>query len=350
MIAGRDDLVPKYLDALALELSWLEEPREVDTLYVGGGTPTRLSPEMLDRLCAEVLRWHPLAAGYEWTVEANPGDLDRDRLDVLLRWGVNRLSLGGQSFRVDKLKLLERSHAAADIQEAVEQARTREMQVALDLIFAAPGETLAQWKDDLSRAVQLEPDHISTYGLTYERGTRFWSRLQHGEIAAVGEELEREMYLTAIDTLADAGYEHYEISNFARFGMRSRHNEAYWLGREYYAAGPGAARYIAGVRQTNHRSTSTYLRRVLDGKSPVAETEHLNDEQRAREALVFGLRRIEGLEREEFSRRVGYDIDQLAGTTIHRFVKWGLLEDDGSRVRLTREGVLVSDSLWPDLL
>lgn len=350
LITGRDDLVEPYLAALATELSWLGTPQEVDTLYFGGGTPTYLAPEPLQRLCELALHWFPLATDYEWTTEANPADLDAERVQVLASQGVNRLSLGSQSFNARKLRTLERDHTATDIERAVTLSRQAAMSVSLDLIFGVPGETLADWRVDLERAIALDPTHISTYGLTFEKGTQFWNHREHGELIPIDEEVERDMYLTAIDRLADAGFEHYEISNFARPGQRSRHNETYWSGRGYFAAGPGAARYVDGRRQTNHRSTTTYLSRIERGESPVAEEERLDDQQRAREMLVFGLRRLEGVNREEFMARTGFALDALAGEQIARFVKDGLLRDNGERVQLTREGLLVSDSLWPDLL
>ncbi len=350
VVAERDDLVGSYLEALAAELSQLGTPREVDTLYFGGGTPSHLAPAELDRLCQLALQWHPLAVGYEWTVEANPADVNHERLAVLARHGVNRISLGAQSFRTEKLKLLERDHLAEEIIQASRLAREAGMQVALDLIFAAPGETLSQWQADLDEALSLDPEHLSTYGLTFEKGTPFWSRLARDELTTLPEELERDMYLAAIDRLTQAGWEHYEVSNFARPGRRSRHNEAYWSGQGYFAAGPGAARYVDGVRETNHRSTTTYLKRVLAGQSAVAEQECLDPPRRAREFLVFSLRRLEGVARDTFRESTGNSLDDLAGEAIARFVELGLLADDGQRVRLTREGLLVSDSLWPELL
>lgn len=350
LIADRRDLVGTYLEALATELSWLDEPREVDTLYFGGGTPTYLSPAQLSVLCESVIRWHPLAESYEWTVEANPGDLDEARIQLLSDYGVNRLSLGVQSFRAAKLKLLERDHDRKDIRRAIDLARSKGMDVSIDLIFASPGETLAQWEQDLDEAIALAPEHISTYGLTFEQGTTFWNRLEKNELTRVAEEWERDMYLAAIDRLIEVGFEHYEISNFAKPDRRSRHNQVYWSGDGYYAAGPGSARYIDGVRETNHRSTTTYLKRVLEGQSPVAEREQLDAEQRAREQLIFGLRRIEGIDRTTFQTRTGYEVDSLVGENLAEFVAAGLLADEGGTIRLTREGLLVSDSLWPELL
>jgi len=350
VVAGRHDLVEPLLDALAVELSWLGSPREVDTLYFGGGTPTFLTPDQLQRLARTVLNWHPLAPGYEWTIEANPADLDPRRIDTLAQLGVNRLSLGGQSFHDQKLQQLERDHRAAQIGQAARRARQAGMQVSLDLIFAVPGETLKQWESDLAQAITLQPQHISTYGLTFERGAAFWGRLRRGEMFETPEQLQREMYLLAIDRLKAAGFEHYEISNFAHPGFRSRHNEAYWLADGYYAVGPGAARYVDGWRETNHRSTNTYLKRIRRGDSPVAQREKLDTRQRAHERLIFGLRRMEGVQRQAFAAQSGMELDAVAGSTIARMVELGMLADDGDRVRLTREGLLVSDAIWPELL
>jgi oxygen-independent coproporphyrinogen-3 oxidase len=350
LVAGRDDLVGDYLQAIAAEIGVTEGRDEVDTLYFGGGTPTHLKPDQLRQLTASVLQRHPLASGYEFTVEANPADVDRPMIETLAALGVTRLSLGGQSFRIEKLRLLERDHEAADNRRVVAAVHDAQIHVALDLIFATPGETLGEWAADLEAAIALGPDHVSTYGLTFERGTAFWGRRLRGELAEVDEELEREMYALAIDRLAAAGYEQYEVSNFARPGCRSRHNQVYWSGNGYFAYGPGAASYIDGVRQTNHRSTTTYLRRVLDGGSPVAEREELSNEARARELLVFGLRRMEGISRRQFSSQTGFECDDLVAAPLRKFIGLGLLADDGEQIRLTREGLFVSDAMWPEML
>ncbi|MBX7167383.1 MAG: radical SAM family heme chaperone HemW [Pirellulales bacterium] len=350
VVAARDDLIEPYLDALQIELQALEQPRTVATLFLGGGTPTRLPPEPLERLLRLVTQWFVLAPGGEFSVEANPGDLDRPRADVLAAAGVNRVSLGVQSFRIEKLQTLERDHTAADIGRSVELARGFARSVAIDLIFAAPGESLNDWQHDLAEAVTLPVDHVSTYGLTYEKGTRFWSRREHGALVERDEETQRSMYLAAIDRLADAGFEHYEISNFARPGHRCRHNEVYWAGASYWAAGPGAARYVAGRREVNHRSTTNWIKRLRAGESPVAERETLGSEDRAREALVLGLRRVEGIERASFAAQWGFEIDELLGPELPRLRHLALLADDGRRIALTRAGLVVSDAIWPRVL
>jgi len=196
----------------------------------------------------------------------------------------------------------------------------------------------------------LRPDHVFTYGLTFERGNAVWNRRLHGELAEVDEELQRNMYALAIDRFADAGYEQYEVSNFARPGCRSRHNQVYWSGDGYFAYGPGASRYVNGVRETNHRSTTTYLHRVLAGESPTAEREQLSNEGRARELLVFSLRRMQGVSRRQFHDRTGFECDELIAAPLRKFVELGLLADDGEQIRLTREGLFVSDAMWPEML
>lgn len=350
IVAGRPDLIRPVLAAIHTELQALGGSQEIDTLYFGGGTPSQLTAEELGRLCESTRATFRLASDYEWTVEVNPGDVDRGRMQALAEAGITRVSLGAQSFRSAKLAALDRRHSPRDVFEAFDLARSTGMAVAIDLMFAAPDEALADWHDDLQQAIRLRPDHISTYGLTIEKGTAFWARRRRGELVEAPDDLQRLMYLAAIDELAAGGFEHYEVSNFAQPGRRSRHNETYWAGREYFAAGPGAARYVAQVRETNHRSTTTYLRRMAAGESPVAEREALNAEQRARERLILGLRTIAGIDRVAFAEETEFDVDALAGETLARFAEQGLLDDDGRRVRLTRAGLLVSDCLWPELL
>jgi len=379
LVAGRDDLIEAYLEALERELSWLEQPREVETLFFGGGTPTHLPPGQLARLFEIVRQWHPLAVGGEFSVEANPIDLDQARARVLANAGVTRISLGVQSFRAEKLALLERDHGAADIERASAAARGFAQSVSLDLIFGTPGETVVDWRQDLESAIALAPDHVSTYGLTFEKGTSFWSRLTRGELARLEEDVEWQMYEQAIDMLVAAGFEHYEVSNFARLPQsrsltpsgstaanfadeaaatsrregatfRCRHNETYWTGGQYFAAGPGAARFIAGRRETNHRSTTTYISRVLAGQSPVVESEQLDPEDAARERLVFALRRLEGIDVNDFAAATGFIVEQLGGEELPRLIDLGLLNLTAGRLKLTRRGLLVSDAIWPEFL
>jgi len=350
VVAGRDDLMQRYFEALAVELDTLGNRRVVDTIYVGGGTPTELGPEALRQLLELLDKWFVLGEDYEYTVEANPDAFPATSADLLAGQGVNRVSLGVQSFAASKLRSLDRQHTAAESFRAFELARTRFANISIDLIFAAPGENLITWQQDLRTAIGLSPHHISTYGLTFEKGTLFWNALRKGRVEEVNDSIQGDMYEMAIDQLVLAGFEHYEVSNFARPGLRSRHNQIYWTGKPFWAFGPGAANYLDGRRAVNHRSTSTYLRRLLAGQSPVDSAEELAPEEAARERLIFGLRRLEGISLSQFQCETGFAAEELAGETIREFVASGYLERESDCLRLTRRGLLVSDSLWPALL
>ncbi|MCI0455684.1 MAG: radical SAM family heme chaperone HemW [Gemmataceae bacterium] len=348
--AGHDHLIDRYLDALAAELATLGTPQPVRTLFLGGGTPTHLGPRPLDRLLTDVLRWLPLRPGGEFSVEANPGTLDADRIAVLADHGVNRVSLGAQSFHPHLLQILERNHRPAHITTAVESLRARIENVSLDLIFGVPGQTAEQWQADLQAALALEPTHLSTYGLTYEKGTRLWKQRRAGTVEPLAEEAELALYTTAMDVLEAAGFEHYEISSFARPGWRCRHNQVYWANEAYFGFGMGAARYVEGRRELNVRGLEGYIRRALSGQPAAFQSECLGPEERARETAGLQLRRAEGILREPFRRQTGFDLDALAGLAIGRHVALGLLMDEGGAVRLTRRGKCVADALVCALL
>jgi oxygen-independent coproporphyrinogen-3 oxidase len=347
---GKDHLIELYLDALAAEFATLDEPQPVRTIFLGGGTPTYLSARQLERLLTEIRRWLPLPHDYEFTVEANPGTLDADKIGVLADHGINRVSLGAQSFQPRLLRVLERDHQPADVPRAVEAVRRRIVTVSLDLIFGVPGQALEEWDADLSRALDLEPDHLSTYGLTYEKGTRLWKQRDRGQVRALGEEAELALYRHALDRLDAAGFEHYEISNHARPGRRCRHNQVYWANYAYFGFGMGAARYINGRREINTRDLNGYVRRALAGEPATFQSEVLEPEERARETMAVQLRRAEGIDRQAFREQTGFDLDRLAGPKLAVHAGLGLVRDDGAGVRLTRQGMFVADAVIEDLL
>ena len=351
-LAGVDHLADRYLAALEREIETsLVLPQEVETIFVGGGTPTRLDACQLARLTAIIRRWLIPCPGCEWTVEANPGTLDAEKADVLVDAGVNRISLGAQSFQADLLSVLERNHGRTEVDRAVEIVRPRFARWSLDLIFGVPGSTLADWDADLETALAYEPAHLSCYGLVFEKGTALWNQRQTGRVRPIDEEVERQMYETTIERLAAAGLEMYEISNFARPGHESRHNLAYWANDAYFGFGVGAARYLRGVRSVNTRDLLAYLRRIESGEFATGPREELRPEERAKETAILMLRRIRiGIERDDFFRRTGFELDALAGTIIERFKQQGCLEDDGQTVRLSRQGLFVADRVFCELL
>jgi oxygen-independent coproporphyrinogen-3 oxidase len=351
-LAGVDHLADRYLDALARELAMrVPVPVEVDTIFVGGGTPTRLAAGQLGRLTATIRQHFVPAAGCEWTVEANPGTLDAEKVEVLAAAGVDRISLGAQSFRPATLAVLERNHDPEDVPRAVELVRGRMPRWSLDLIFGVPGSGLEDWRRDLEGALALGPAHLSCYGLTFEKGTALWKRHLEGEVEPIDEGVERAMFEWTIDRLGAAGLAQYEVSNYARPGEESRHNLAYWRNDGYFGVGLGAARYVGGERAVNTRELGAYLRRLEAGEDPTGPSERLDDEGRARETAVLMLRRVRlGIDRGEFAAATGFGIDGLAGDAIARNVALGNLEDDGARIRLPRSGLCLGDRVMADFL
>jgi oxygen-independent coproporphyrinogen III oxidase len=347
---GLDHLAELYLDALENEMAALAEPQTVRTLFIGGGTPTHLSTKQLARLLASIRRWLPLAPGGEFSIEASPDTLDDDKVAVLADHGVNRVSLGAQSFHPHLLDILDRKHRASHVPQAVERVRRRIAAVSLDLIFGAPGQTEKEWRGDLAAALALEPDHLSTYGLTYEKGTPLWKQRERGQVRPLDEDAELTLYSTAIDVLESAGFEHYEISSFARPGRRCRHNEIYWANEAYFGFGMGAARYVRGRRELNTRDLKTYIRRVLSGERATFQSEELGPEERARETMAVQLRRAEGIDRAAFRSQTGFDLEATASPSLWAIIEQGLLADDGLSVRLTRRGKYVADGVIERLL
>jgi oxygen-independent coproporphyrinogen-3 oxidase len=231
----------------------------------------------------------------------------------------------------------------------VDCVRRRIDNVSLDLIFGVPGQTLADWDADIRRALALAPDHVSTYGLTYEKGTRLWKQRRRGLVAALDEEAELSMYLHALDTLAAAGLRQYEVSNHARPGRECQQNRIYWANWAYFGVGVGAARYVNGTRDLNTRSLPTYLDRIAAGQRATFQSETLTPEERARETITTQLRRTEGIDRARFRDQTGFDLHGVTGAKIEQQVALGLLNDDGRSVTLTRTGVCVADALIADL-
>jgi len=283
-------------------------------------------------------------------MEANPLDVTDAFCRQIRSLGVNRLSIGGQSFQASKLLLLERDHSPVQLKAAVETALSYFDSVSLDLIFAAPNETLQGWQADLDTAIELGVQHISTYGLTFEKGARFWGMRERHEIDPLPEELELELYQAAIGTLSAHGFEHYEISNFAKPGHVCRHNQNYWLGKSWWAFGPSAARYVGRRRSVNHRGTIEYMRRMEQNRSPVDEVEELTDEQIVRERFVFGMRQLAGIDWELLKRQADASTAQSMEATIDKHIADGWMTRNGDHVRLTREGLFISDALWSEYL
>ena len=350
LVAGREDLIDRYFQALTRELSRVGHRLMLDTLYFGGGTPSHLGPDGIRQLFAILANAMVTNAGAEVSLEANPLDVTIDFVAAARDCGVNRVSLGGQSLDAATLASLDRDHLPDDVRRAVDRLLSAACTVSVDLMIAAPGQSLAAVERDLEAVTSLGVQHVSVYCLTWEKGTNFDSLRQKGMLHRAEESLECDMFEATIDRLEAAGFEHYEVSNFARAGFRCRHNEAYWDCRPWEAFGPGAARFDGRTRITNHRSTQAWMTRVLSGEDFTGDCDAMTQEQAARERVVVGLRRRDGVDREAFEQSSGFSLDAIAGGAVRRWVAGGLAQDNGQRVQLTRKGLLVSDALWAAIL
>jgi oxygen-independent coproporphyrinogen-3 oxidase len=339
VVTGRDDLIEAYLQALEKELG--PDQDEIDTLFIGGGTPSYLSMPQLRQLLEILKKRFQLNPDHEFSLEANPDSLTLEKMLLLGEYGVNRISLGAQSFHTRTLAALERQHIAEEVPRVVAMARPHVHSLSLDLIFGAPGQSLFQWQIDL----ELPIDHLSTYGLTYEKGTRLWKQVREGSVLPTPEEDERRMYELAMETMYEAGWEQYEISSFATVGHRCRHNQVYWINLPFLGYGLGAARHLNFIREVNTRSLDTYIKRCLAGESPTQQREAHTPQTYALETATLNLRRKEGIVRPMFLGQCGLSIDDIAGEVIKRFVDQGLLEDDQVAIRLTREGRFFADTV-----
>lgn len=340
------------VDALLRELDGHEargRALRFETIFVGGGTPTTLPPDDLRRLLRRVGR--DAAGGVEFTVEANPATVNAEVADALAESGVNRVSIGAQSFDEGELRVLERIHRPEQVAQTVEICRCAGIRsLNLDLIFAVPGQSLDRWMRNLERCLALAPDHMSCYGLTYERGTPLFDQLRAGRVRRVDEDIEAEMFEATAERLGRAGLRQYEISNYARPGAECRHNLCYWHNESYVGIGPSAAGYVDGVRYKNVPDTRAYVRGVQSGASTWIEQERLPPDATARETAMLELRLMDGIGRRRFAERFGVDPATLFADAIERHAREGRLVCDERGIRLTRAGLLLADTVIADFL
>jgi oxygen-independent coproporphyrinogen-3 oxidase len=358
----REDRQPAYVARLEDELAAMAPSvhAPLATIFVGGGTPTLLRPDLLARGLRAIRERMPLAPDAEWTVEANPETVTPEVAAVLVEAGVNRVSLGAQSFEPALLKALERWHDPASVGRAVAHLRAAGLgRISLDLIYGIPGGTLAQWESDLDRALALGPDHLSCYGLTYEPNTAMAVRLERGEFAPCEEDLEACMWEIASARLAAAGFEAYELSNWARRvpGRRGaeecRHNLLYWRNRDWLAFGPSASGHAQGVRWKNVPRLGDWL--ASKGASPAVDVERGTPDMQAGERLMMGLRLRAGLPRDEVERILALGTRGGARrAAIARAVSDGLLEWAGDAghdsLRVSARGALLANEVLVKLV
>ena len=315
------------------------------TLYIGGGTPTALSASQLEVLLEGLTKNLDLSMLEELTIEANPGDLDADKIAVLQNSAVNRVSLGVQTFDDKMLKKIGRSHTEKDIYENIDRLKLSGFDnISIDLIYALPGQTMDQVRDNVAKAIALDIPHMSLYSLILENHTVFMNRMRRGKLPLPKEELEAEMFEYIIAELEKAGFEHYEISNFSKPGFESRHNLMYWDNAEYYGIGAGASGYVDGVRYKNHGPIRHYLKAVDEGSARINE-EHLSQREQMEEEMFLGLRKKSGVSMARFEEKFERSFQELYGDVVRDLIRQGLMQVDGDCIRMTKRGLFLGDTV-----
>jgi len=323
-----------------------------ETIFFGGGTPSLLPLDQMERLLVGLRRVFDLSSVTEWTVEVNPATGRPDYCQMLRDHGVDRISMGAQSFDPAELKVLERHHCPDDVERSVEIARAAGFRrINLDLIYAIPGQDLASWDRSLAAALRLATSHLSCYGLTYEPNTPIAVRRRLGQLRGVVEEdAELQMLRHTRRVLTDAGLQAYEISNYAAPGEACRHNLLYWNGGNYLGLGPSAASHILGWRWRNRPHLGEWEAAVDAGALPAIDVEHLTPRRRAGELAMLQLRLTSGIDLADFSSRTGFDADSLYADRLAHLQRLGLIERVGRSVRLTDSGLAVADAVASEFL
>ena len=345
--------VDGYIQSLLSEMDLynLSENEPLSTVFIGGGTPSALEPNQLEKLLFTMKEKIKLAPQYEFTVEANPGDLTVEKLKILREAGVNRLSLGVQSFNEDLLRKIGRAHNVKDVYETIDMARATGFEnISIDLIYSLPGQTLADLEDTIDRALQLNLPHFSAYSLIIEPKTVFYIMLNKGKLSLPGEDAEATMYELVMDRLVKAGYHQYEISNFAKEGYESRHNLVYWNNEEYFGLGAGAHGYLNDVRYHNHGPLKKYMNALQDNEKPIIEQITVSRKERMEEEMFLGLRKMEGVSPQRFQQKFSADIEDVFGETINRMISNGLLQISEGRIKLTHSGKLMGNEVFQAFL
>ena len=343
-----EDVKKAYMDALTREIrSCGEKGTEADTVFIGGGTPTTVDPSALSGVFDEIYKVFRVSPEAEITIEANPGTLSFDKLKMYRRMGINRLSIGLQSTDDNALKVLGRIHTYDDFRESFDLAREAGFDnINLDLMFALPGQTRGGWSRTLRQAAALKPEHISAYSLIVEEGTPFAGM----KLDLPDEDTEYRMYDDTADILKEYGFHRYEISNYATLGRECRHNSSYWTGKDYIGFGISAASLRHGRRYSVTDDLQKYIRNADDRDLLLENVQTLTQKDKMEEFMFLGLRMTEGVEKKEFQRRFGHDMEEVYGSVLMKYTNLGLLAQEDGRVFLTDRGIHVSNRVMADFL
>jgi len=337
----------RYVDALLKELRvYSSKKYTVSTVFIGGGTPTILLPLQLKQILDTVQQNFYLTSDCEITIEANPATLKLQTLQEIRTSGYNRISIGVQSFDEKELKLLERVHTEEEIHSTIQQARLAQFEnLSIDLMFALPHQTAEKWCSHLNQAIAKNPDHLSTYNLTIEPTTSFFKLHKKGKLCLPHEDIQLEMYKTTIQTLEDAGYQQYEISNFSKLGMESRHNINYWNNGEYLGVGAGASSYLNGERFKNTNLPSNYIREIGAKENAIETRERLEPIQAMGETLMLGLRLLKGISIDVFENRFQVSFQKVYGKILEPLLNQELITFNQNRIALSKKGLFLADSV-----
>ncbi len=347
--------VEQYLDYLEKEIENTVQHvpfGQLQTIFVGGGTPTALNMKQTERLLAIIDKHlRPKTTEYELTFEANPGDVPKEKLKLLIEGGVNRLSFGVQTFQEELLKKLGRTHTKQDVVKSVEDAKAAGFfNINLDLIYALPTQTIQDVRETLQEAYALDVPHFSAYSLIVEPKTVFYNMMQKGKLPLPSEEHEAQMYEIVMDAMEKNGYYQYEISNFSKAGYESRHNLTYWNNEEYYGFGAGAHGYTAGKRTQNAGPLKKYFTTIDGTGFPYVSVHPVTKQEQMEEELFLGLRKTEGVSKRTFLQKFGLRLDAIFQKQIEEQTRLGLIEETTEAIRLTRKGKLLGNEVFQSFL
>ncbi|MGB8000167.1 MAG: radical SAM family heme chaperone HemW [Anaerobacillus sp.] len=348
--------VDDYLEHMDVEMkNTLDRfpTNRIDTIFVGGGTPTALSENQLERFLNDVQRrFGPyVTEDLEFSMEANPGSVTPEKLRIMKAYGVNRLSIGAQAFQDSLLKTLGRGHSVEEIGEIVKMAQEAGfVNLSLDLMFGLPNQTIEQFSESISKAVELGITHVSSYSLQVEKKTVFYNKWRKGELPLPTEEAEADMYALLISRLEEAGFSQYEISNFAKKGYESKHNITYWKNDEYFGIGAGAHSYIEGIRRANAGPLKQYMVRIDETGFPYMEDNVLTETERMEEEMFMGLRMREGVSKDIFEKKFGQPMYAVFREQIEKLINQNLLRDTGTHITLTEQGFFLGNEVFQEFL
>lgn len=347
---GKDTLMERYIDALIKEIKEKASKYYISTIFVGGGTPTYLHLNELEKLLNSVNALN-LSKDIEFTVECNPGTLTEEKLSLMKNKGVNRLSIGLQAYQEDLLKRIGRIHSFKEFKENYLLARRIGFKnINIDLMFGLPNQKVEQWKETLEEVLLLQPEHISAYSLIIEEGTTFYKLYESNKLPLPSEEDEREMYRITLQALKNKGYHQYEISNFSNLGKECKHNIVYWDLKEYLGCGSAAASYIGGTRYKNLEGIEDYIRAIEGGEKTFDEMTVNTKEDEMEEFMFMGLRKTQGISEEKFYRRFGVNVENVYGTVINKHIAEGLLIKNSGKIYLSNKGIELSNYVMSDFI